>query len=219
MSHLIDHKIATASFLRIGRSAELCSFLSVAWHSLTCVVLVFYTLFVWLACDSFNSLPITATGHWCGSRVVHVFLQLRCVSLMWSVHALKNFFHSPPPPKERPFWNPLLRRVWGVLEGHHIEENNLVVLEEQGLLTLMEGWQRYFVPGVIFIIWRLCSARKTKDHLPAHCKAQLRSVFVTQTHALSTFLCPVGKHRSPGQMKTSTFSPTFSVGKMSWNQS
>lgn len=51
------------------------------------------------------------------------------------------------------------------------------------------------------------------DHLPAHWKTQLRSVFVTQTHGLSTSLCTEGKHRSPGQMKTSTFFPTFFCGK------
>lgn len=52
------------------------------------------------------------------------------------------------------------------------------------------------------------------DHLPAHWKTQLRSVFVTQTHGLSTSLCTEGKHHSSSQMKTSTPPrPHFFCGK------
>lgn len=53
--------------------------------------------------------------------------------------------------REGLIWISLPYRVWGFLKVCNTEENNFVILGEEESLSLMAGWQRHFVPGVILL--------------------------------------------------------------------
>lgn len=205
----------------IGRILLLIS--CIIWPSLCSsnVLYILYVAVMWFSQQtvrhSYRSLMwflLLFTWYFCSSDAINV-------SLMWSAHVLKSFFICCFyfSIKERLIWNSFLCRVWDFSEGlQHWREQPFHI--RRGGTTVFYGrLTKVICPWSHFIIW-LLFCQEDWDHLPAHWKTQLRSVFVTQTHALLTSLYwRKTSQARPDENKHALHPSTFSVGKMSWNQS
>ena len=157
---------------------------------------MYFWCFIYILCDRHVILSTAcntiAMGHGCGSCVVHkIFLQLGYGSRYhWcGLHVLKNFFS-------------FVVVVVFLQGGTHLEfltlqDLGLSYWREQpcrvrrGATSVFDGrLTKVFCPWSYFYYMTTVFCQEDWDHLPVHWKTQLRSVFVTQTHALSTFLCP-----------------------------